>query len=496
MFETPKAEQSVARITISAESDFLPPIVDFLRQMVQRLGLKDEDAERLDRVVEVVCRNIIERAFAPEEDGQYEVYILRRPGKVVIAIEDQGLPFDYARLRDGSDTMLQDMLRHSFADETRFLNLGHRGNRVELIKVLPYADVRTQLFEDEHRRTVTASAAPQDSPVEIRMMRPDESDALSRCVYRSYGYSYDCDDIYYPDRIREFQESGLMRSCVAVSAGDEIVGHLAVMVEHPGLKVGEAGQAVANPRFRGHGLFERMKIYLAEDSNNRGMYGLYSEATAVHPYSQRGNLHLGAKETGYLLGYIPGCVSYKQIGEGNIGRRASVAMMYMKVNEGPERNIYPPARYRDVIRWLVEHNGLRRHIVDVTASNHQPVTACSRMNVNVRSDHNLAFLRVIEPGVDLSKLIQIRVRELCLHRLDCIYVDLSLCHPAAREAGDSLEALGFFFGCIIPEARDGDILRLQYLNNVEINRDDIYTASDFGRGLLETVFRGYETRVR
>lgn len=40
---------------------------------------------------------------------------------------------------------------------------------------------------------------------------------------------------------------------------------------------------------------------------------MYSEATAAHPYSQVANIHLGATETGFLLGYIPAEVSYKKI---------------------------------------------------------------------------------------------------------------------------------------------------------------------------------------
>ena len=48
---------------------------------------------------------------------------------------------------------------------------------------------------------------------------------------------------------------------------------------------------------------------------------------------------------------------------------------------------------------------------------------------------------------------------------------------------------GFFFGGIIPEARDGDVLRLQYLNNVEIERSDVSTASDFGEELMDLIFR-------
>jgi serine/threonine-protein kinase RsbW len=120
------------------------------------------------------------------------------------------------------------------------------------------------------------------------MMRPEESFELSRCVYRSYGYSYDWDYVYYPDRIQELQESGLMRSCIVVTPEGELVGHLALTLESVNSPVAEAGQAVVDPRYRGHQLFERMKTFLAERAKEWDMYGLYSEATAVHPYSQKG----------------------------------------------------------------------------------------------------------------------------------------------------------------------------------------------------------------
>jgi hypothetical protein len=53
--------------------------------------------------------------------------------------------------------------------------------------------------------------------------------------------------------------------------------------------------------------------------------------------------------------------------------------------------------------------------------------------------------------------------------------------------------LGFFFGGIVPEAQarvtSGDVLRLQYLNNIEINPNEVHTASDFGRELLDLILR-------
>src|SRR5919205_800559 len=246
-----KPEQLVARVTVTTDTRLLQPIVDFVKQTAHRLGLQDRASEHLDQAVEVVCQNVIDNAFEPGEEGWYDVHILRRPGQVVVAVEDQGMPGDYALFESGEDSALRSMLHRSFADEARFINLGRGGNRVELVKNLPHADVRKHLSEDEHRRTVEAHAVSGDVPLEIRMMRPEESAALSRTVYRSYGYSYDWDDIYYPERIRELQESDLMRSCVVVSAGDEIVGHLAVMVESPDSPVGEAGQAGVGPGLRG-----------------------------------------------------------------------------------------------------------------------------------------------------------------------------------------------------------------------------------------------------
>ncbi|MGD9653256.1 MAG: hypothetical protein AB7V12_12895, partial [Candidatus Dadabacteria bacterium] len=74
----------------------------------------------------------------------------------------------------------------------------------------------------------------------------------------------------------------------------------------------------------------------------------------------------------------------------------------------------------------------------------------------------------------------------------CIYVDIPLKQKGAGYIGSVLRDMGFFFGCVIPEYGDGDVFRLQYLNNVEISRDDIKTASDFGQKLLDTILEDME----
>ena len=45
------------------------------------------------------------------------------------------------------------------------------------------------------------------------------------------------------------------------------------------------------------------------------------------------------------------------------------------------------------------------------------------------------------------------------------------------------EKLGFFFAGILPESRMGDVLILQYLNNVEFDYDKMHILTDLAKEL-------------
>jgi hypothetical protein len=92
-------------------------------------------------------------------------------------------------------------------------------------------------------------------------------------------------------------------------------------------------------------------------------------------------------------------------------------------------------------------------------------------------------------GLDLEELVKFRLRELCLRKIDCIYIDLPLPHPATPKICASLEMIGFFFAGVIPEMSEGDVLCLQYLNNVDVDLENVQIASDFGKELLDYVIK-------
>ena len=49
--QAPPPEQSIARVTVRANADLLPPVVDFVKHTTRWLGLRDAAAKHLDRAV-------------------------------------------------------------------------------------------------------------------------------------------------------------------------------------------------------------------------------------------------------------------------------------------------------------------------------------------------------------------------------------------------------------------------------------------------------------
>jgi anti-sigma regulatory factor (Ser/Thr protein kinase) len=477
------AENQITRVSLQAKLEFLPGATAFIREIIGKLGIGDKDARRMELVVEEACVNVIEHAFE-DENGTYEIAVLRRPGQIIVAVEDRGLPFDIKTIEGEKESGLGLVLMRAFADEVHFENLGRLGKRVELIKNLPDQNLAKFKNETVNKEVVNVS----ESDITVRLMRPDETVSLARCAYRCYGYTYATDNFYFPDRVREMVKSGIMISVVALNPQGEIVGHVAVVKETPEALIGESGQAIVDPRYRGQGFHKQIGFLLQKTNQEAGMIGTYGEAVTVHPYSQKSALTRGYVEMGILLGYIPATMDFKKI-QGEVTRkRRPVLLLYKRLNEEPLRDVYLPAHHAGVLRRIYENSKLRRNIV--TGNIIMPeLPEHSQLNVKVQAEINWAFLRVVEYGQDLVELVKFRVKELCLRKLDCIYLELPLNHPAVQQVCASMEMLGFFFGGIMPEMQDGDVLRMQFFNNADLELEDVHLASEFAEELYEYVLK-------
>lgn len=321
--------------------------------------------------------------------------------------------------------------------------------------------------------------------VTFRFLGPDEGTVLSGAIESAYGQSYDVRWVYDPAEVGARIGAGTYVSCVAETPAGELLCHIGMSLAAAGDAVAHSGQAVTMPAARGQHLFTRTKRHLMDWARERGLAGIYSEATAAHPYSQKANIELGAHETGFLLGWIPASVA-NDAAEGRRGRQ-SAALFYTKLNDGLERSVYAPERHREIVAQTIELCQLRGTLADPPPE--AELAERSELEVEVDPDHNLALLTVHVPGADLEEAIGAERHHL-FHRanLDAIYIDLPLERPATALVADHLERLGVSYAGVFPNHRtDGDVLRMQSLHRVRVKADDVAVASDHGRELLDYV---------
>jgi serine/threonine-protein kinase RsbW len=319
----------------------------------------------------------------------------------------------------------------------------------------------------------------------FRRLAADEGDVVSEAIRLAYGDSYDAHWVYDPAEVSARLAAGTYVSFVAESDGGELLCHEGMSLAAAGDAIGHSGQAVTLPAARGQHIFTRTKRHLMDWAAGRGLAGMYSEATAAHPYSQRANLELGAHETGILLGWIPASVSNDAAGDRP--RRQSAALFYAKLNDGHERPVYAPERHRQIVGQTIELCELRGTLADPPADAELP--ARTELHVEVERDHNLALLTAHVPGADLETVVA-AARHHLFHRqgLDAVYLDLPLEDPATALLADHLERLGVSYAGVFPNNRaEGDVLRMQSLHRARIAVDDIAVASDHGRELLDYV---------
>jgi serine/threonine-protein kinase RsbW len=292
--------------------------------------------------------------------------------------------------------------------------------------------------------------------------------------------------------MKEMLAGGLLEVCVAVTSDGEIIACLTRELEQAGGLVGYLGEGMVDPRFRHHGLLEQMIVFFKNRAVTQGLLGLYGEAVTVHPYSQKSNLAIGFSETGVQMGDESTAVVFKAIDDRAQTKRTATMLEYLQTVPNPARVVYPPARHREIIERIYRQGKFNRTLAEPPTGT-AGLAPHAQVSVQAFPQWGQAVMRVTTYGADLPSVVRVRLRELCRRRLDWIAIELPLSHPGASLLCDGLEALGFFFAGIIPELADDDVLRLQYLNEIEADVESAQLASDFGRELYRYVVRAMES---
>ncbi len=336
---------------------------------------------------------------------------------------------------------------------------------------------------------VPAGEPPTPDPIwvgdiKIRMLAADESSRLGDAVRAVYGETYPVRWTYDADEVARRISAGLLISSVAETSEGELLCHSGLSLAAPDDVVGHAGQALTLPAARGRHIFTAVKRYLVEWVTSLGLVGMYSEATAAHPYSQKALLDLGGHETGFLLGFIPESVD-NSVSAPRPGRQ-SAALFFLRVRPGKRRTIYAPTRHRDIVRDTIEICAFRAQLADAPVRSDLP--SRSQIHVETRPGDNVAVLTVSQAGYDLTARVDAQRSQLFSEGVDALYVDLPLDQPESAHVSESLESLKLSYSGIFPNNKAaGDVLRMQCLRNATALSHDVVVASPHGTALLEYV---------
>ncbi len=480
----------VASTTVSTNLQSLRPVQLWAAEFARCFGMAGDELTRIELVVEEAFMSVAQSAFEPGETGKISFIMEHRPGSFIIAVEDQGLPLDLHQLEENEGLSLNLLLLRRLLDGFAFINRGTEGKRLELVKTIPTKSIVTVMEQQQFNGT--EGAILTDTPM-LRMLQPDEALALAQLAYRSYGYTY-VSVFYYPELIREQLETGLMETCVAVMPDGRVIGALSLFYRQIEDKVAECGAAMVEPRYRGLNLFKEMKQFLFSHATAKGLYGIYSEAVTIHPYTQQGNLSLGARETGILLSYVSENVAFKKINNELMGQRQALVLFYYRLNQEPLRTIHAPTLYAGLIRHIYRENGLNRQVeeVDMAEVTGQGET---RLAIRIRRDtFNDATIELERIGCYACAMILHHTRELCEKKVEAIYINLHLENRETAVLAGQLAEKGYLFAGVIPELENGDILKLQYLNNVQFDPERVMVVSEHAKMLLTFVARQYQKR--
>jgi serine/threonine-protein kinase RsbW len=447
------------------------------------IGLAGDAADRLAAATARVVREVVDVAFDDPADAAVDVSVDDRHDSVIVRIDDLGLPFALE-----GDAVLRELLDVGAVDELHQLQRGEDGNRVELVvhHAPGAADIRATADLQDHHDAHAAAPVDADAPVEARELRPEDAEGLARLTWRTYGYTYQHHEFYRPDLLVELVESGAMRSWIGVAPDGEIVGHTAFMCPQEQPLVVEGGRAMVDPRYRGHGVLQELFPLWGAWMDESGIFGMYGDAVTAHTRSQALGGGAGHPVTGILLAYLPPTVAFRRIVTEESPRRQAVVMAYHQLRPHPQATVHAPAVDRAWIERIYATNDIDRALVEPGDA---PIAPTSHVDVRAYADVGLGLLEVHRPGADLGVVVHDRLRSLRTAGIDVVYADLPLGDPGTPAAAESLAALGFCFGGVIPlwRGEGADVLRYQHVADVDVLPDEIEILSDMGKELLAYV---------
>lgn len=466
----------------------------YVSEIARAIGMEAADLESLENGVMGAITALLDYSFEPTENSILEIICERIPEGLKVSLRDKGLPFGSQASASNQPATDEPFFRlKEYLDEIQLKNLGPDGKELVLVKHLKNKSVSDYYAacDLEPYDTAMESIAKTPGPFKchVRRMEPKDAAEVSKTIYKTYGYTYPHDYVYYPEKIIALNDSGRFYSAVAIAGDSEIAGYGVFQIWDQNPQIVEMAQGVVKPKYRSMGCFRNITRYLLDQAHSRGIKGAFGEAVTNHTVSQHTMHGFDFKDCGLRLGLIPPDTLFKGM-NAEFSQRVSmlVQFLYLQPSVAQSQTVYAPPHHEDMLADLYKELGVAPRITNAASENDRHRSSHAEFKIKLVGSMRYARMIVGGYGNNFIAALKTEVRELCLKKIEIINLFLNLSDPLTAATTAQIEKLGFFFGGILPHAfKKGDALILQYLNNVPIAYDAVRVKSAMAKKLLSYV---------
>jgi hypothetical protein len=322
-----------------------------------------------------------------------------------------------------------------------------------------------RLLDDTDLEIVADDAPLIDAPVTIRPLEPDDAAALTRCVYRCYGWTYPYAEMYFPDQLAAAIANGTRAGNVAVDADGEVVCHMGTVVLADGVVM--AGGGVTDPRYRRRGLLAELGGRFYEWIGSSGTKVYLSEPVLTHAITQKMSLAGPSSLAGLYLN-VRGPLQQVDFTDGMLDRRSSLLVTHCATVPLEPATLWVPALYEPLVRQLLDGADWPRDIGSTRGTPQCPDTSTSSLSYD--SLNQVGAIKVTTVGHDLADVIDDALSQLHTAGAEMVRVYLPANQPALASLGAGLGSLRLGFAALLPAFGElGDALVLQWVRNPDID---------------------------
>lgn len=493
-----RQEKDVLKLSIPGKLSYFPIARLFVQETAIIYGFEGHDLYKIVLAMEEAVTNVMRHAFEDDEMDTIDILCERVPLGMKIIIREKGIPFDPGQLPEYTPTSDMEslsspgmgifLMRESM-DEVSFHNLGMGGKETHLVKYLPAKSIEEYLTGEELEQEKEKPAGPIKEKIDydVRRMTPSEAIEISKCAYKSHGYTFFDDHIYYPDRLIELNKSEQMISAVAITRENVFMGHAALVYPSLNERIAELTFIFVNREYRGQGCMVKLSDFLFCCPKIYPLDGIYVYSVTNHEFTQRGVLGFGIRDCGLLLASSPETWVFKGIASENL-QRISVALSFKYLSAPLPLTLYPPPHHMNMIGKLYDNIGARDYCFSAPENTKVEFSdEIAVIETEFLATENCAEIHIFRYGANILHETKKIVRDLCLKHVAAIQLFLPLAAPLTFSLAAEFEAMGFFFAGILPLSAIGDALILQYLNNVVVDYDKIVLYTDLAKEIRDYV---------